>query len=145
MFGDRLNTYGSSMIMRMAVLLLGLFMLGGCGVTEVSQEKLRDLDYTVLSEDKLPVELKEIIDTKKQEPFKMTFEDGGYLYICQGYGEQPTGGYSIQVRESYVTSNAIYFAVSLIGPSEGEAQAQDKSYPYIVVKTEYQNLTVVFE
>ena len=96
----------------------------------------------VVSDDELPAELKDLIETKKAEPFKMTYEDQGYLYIVQGFGQKPTGGFSIQLQELYETENAIYFSALLIGPEEQNAPAA--SFPYIVVKTEYQEKTVVF-
>ena len=84
----------------------------------------------------------DLIETKKAEPFKMTYEDQGYLYIVQGFGQKPAGGFSIQLQELYETENAIYFSALLIGPEEQNAPAD--SFPYIVVKTEYQEKTVVF-
>ena len=105
-------------------------------------EDRRDLAYTVVSDDELTAELKDLIETKKAEPFKMTYEDQGYLYIVQGFGQKPAGGFSIQLQELYETENAIYFSALLIGPEEQNAPAD--SFPYIVVKTEYQEKTVVF-
>lgn len=127
-------------------LVLGILVcvLWGCGKTEKGQEK-KTLDYTVTSEERLPEELKNLIDDKKTEPFKMTYQDGAYLYICQGYGTQPTGGYSIQVKDVYRTDNAVYFASTLVGPSGNEPQPEIASYPYIVIKLEYTDMTVVFD
>lgn len=131
---------------RKSSLLLGILilLLSGCGKNEAGQEK-KALDYTVTSEQRLPEELKNLIDDKKEEPFKMTYQDGAYLYICQGYGAQSTGGYSIQVKDVYRTDNAIYFASTLIGPAGNEPQPEAASYPYIVIKLEYTDMTVVFD
>ena len=142
MFWDKL---GKRMLAQVMGLLTVLLVLCGCAMATVSEEKLRDLEYTVQCEDELPAELQEIIGSKKENPFKLTFEDNGFLYICRGYGSQPTGGYSIMVKTAYVTKNAIYFETSLIGPSEGEPKTEQPSYPYIVIKTELSDLTVVFE
>lgn len=128
----------------LCIVIMMTSMLSGCGMVTVSEEKIRDLDYTVLCEKELPEELLELITQKKVESFKMTFEDKGFLYICQGYGEQPTAGYSICVDDAYVTSNAIYFSTSLIGPETGEPKTTQPTYPYIVIKTEMQDTTVVF-
>ena len=111
----------------------------------MDEKKVRDVEYTVTSEDRLPEELKLLIDGKKQQPFKMTYQDGDYLYICQGFGVQPTGGYSIQVDEMYQTSNAIYFSTILVGPSASDRVVEKETTPYIVIKTEYQDMTVVFD
>lgn len=125
--------------------LMLTLLLVGCKSDKLDEKKLTDIEYTVTSEDRLPEELKVLVDGKKQQPFKMTYQDGDYLYICQGYGTQPTGGYSIQVDDVYRTTNAIYFSSSLIGPSKAELITEKETTPYIVIKIEYQDMTVVFD
>lgn len=119
--------------------------LCGCSLFSDEKTKLRDLDFTVLSEEKIPMELKELLDAKKAEAFKFTYSDKKYLYICIGYGEQATGGYSIAVNELYLAENAVYVSTALLGPDAGEKSKAVPSYPYIVVKTEFLDQTVVFE
>ena len=108
-------------------------------------EKIKDLECTVIPEDNLPEELFSMIEQKKTDSFKLTFEDKGFLYICVGYGTQATGGYSITVNDLYETSNAIYIDTNLIGPSPEEKSNPVPSYPYIVVKTEFIDKPVVFD
>ena len=107
--------------------------------------KLKDLEFTVVENAEVPEELLTIIEEKKSANFKLTYEDGGYLYIVVGYGEQNTGGYSIAVKELFLTSNAIYIDTNLIGPSKEEKITEAASYPYIVIKTEYLDKSVVFQ
>ncbi|WP_236354962.1 protease complex subunit PrcB family protein [Konateibacter massiliensis] len=129
-------------------LAAGLFIaafVGGCSVEESSNEKLRDLEFTVVEEADVPEELQSIVDEKKQSEFKITYTDNESLYICVGYGEQQTGGYSIAVNDLYLTSNAIFVDTNLIGPSKEEKISEGMSYPYIVIKTEYMDKSVVFE
>ena len=130
---------------RWICLILSAVLLMGCRADKIDEKKVTDLEYTVTSEDRLPEELKVLVDGKKQQPFKMTYQDGDYLYICQGYGTQPTAGYSIQVDEVYRTSNAIYFSTILSGPLVSEQKPEKETTPYIVIKTEYQDMTVVFD
>lgn len=130
---------------RWICLVLSVMLLVGCRADKIDEKKVTDLEYTVTSEDRLPDELKVLVDGKKAQPFKMTYHDGDYLYICQGYGTQPTGGYSIQVEELYRTSNAVYFSSTLLGPMPSEKKTMKETTPYIVVKTEYQDMTVVFD
>ena len=120
-------------------------LLTGCTLLSEERVKLRDLDFTVLSEEKIPAELKTIIEEKKAEPFKLTYSDNEHLYISIGYGEQTTGGYSIAVNELYLTDNAVYVNTTLLGPDASEKSNQTPSYPYIVIKTEYLDETVIFE
>jgi len=133
---------------KLAVLLVGIYivcMLGGCGMQSNETIKLRDLDFTILSEDKISDELKIIIEERKMEPFQLTYSDTEYMFICIGYGEQATGGYSITVNELYLTDNAVYVSTSLLGPDASEKTNQTPSYPFIVIKTEYLDQTVIFE
>lgn len=133
---------------KLAVFMLAVMLavsVCGCEVTDDGEQKVRDLDFTVVSEDRQPEELKQIIEEKKNAEFKITYADQDYLYICIGYGEQQTGGYSIQVNELYLTNNAVYVDTSLIGPSPEESKKEGASYPYIVLKVEYLDKTVVFK
>lgn len=127
-------------------LLAAILLFTGCGNrAPQAPEKVRDLELTVVSEDKLPEELLAAITEKKAAPFKFTFQDGDYLYICIGYGEQESGGYSITVEDLYLTENAVYVKTCLIGPGADVPNDGVKSYPYIVIKTEYLDYSVVFD
>jgi hypothetical protein len=128
-----------------AVILSMAFLFTGCTMEESSNDKLRDLEFTVVEESDIPQELLKIIEEKKNSEFKITYTDNENLYICVGYGEQQTGGYSIAVNELYLTDNAIYIDTNLIGPSKDEKISEGLSYPYVVVKTEYMDKSVVFE
>lgn len=118
--------------------------LTGCGMGKEDEEK-SNLEFTVVDEERLPEELRKMVDEKKAEPFKLTYADGGYLYLCIGYGKQVTGGYSITVNELYATQNAVYLDTNLIGPKEAEEKNGNPSYPYIVIKTPFMDKTVVFD
>lgn len=120
-------------------------MLSACGGETEKEENRNNLEFTVVSEDRLPDELKEILDQKKESAFKMTYADEGYLYICVGYGKQESGGYSVTVNELYETDNAIYVNTNLLGPKAGSSPGTSPSYPYIVLKIEFRDKTVVFD
>ena len=132
-------------------MLICIFMswvfLTGCGEKRDNLAKIKDLEFTVIAEENIPEELLKAIEEKKTEGFKITYQDKGFVYICTGYGEQETGGYSITVNGLYETENAVYFDTTLIGPKPGENEGKkgSKSYPYIVVKTEMIDKPVVFE
>lgn len=121
------------------------FGLTGCKNDDEGIKKIRDIDFTVVEDADLPGELKEIIDEKKEEPFKLSYSNKDNLYIVVGYGKQNSGGYSIAVEELYLTENAIYIDTNLIGPSSDDNAAQVITYPYIVVKMEFIDKNVVFE
>lgn len=127
------------------VLAVCILLLAGCTFLSEEKIKLRDLEFTVLSEDKIPGELQAIIEEKKSAPFQITYSDNEFLYICVGYGEQETGGYSIAVNELYLTETNICANTSLLGPEASDKTNKTPSYPVIVLKTEYLDLTVIFE
>lgn len=129
----------------LTLLLLTSILLSGCGIGAGENTRLRDLEFTVVSEERLPEELKGLIDERKNAEFKVTYSDNEYLYICVGYGEQQTGGYSIAVNDLYLTDTSICISTSLLGPGPEDTTGNAPSYPYIVVKTEYLDKPVVFE
>lgn len=121
-------------------LVMGTFIIG-CG----EEEKVRDLDFTVISPDCAPEELLTEIEGKKQEEFQMSFQNGNYLYLCVGYGEQKTSGYSICVKDLYLTDSSIVLDTTLLGPKHtDENKHSEKSYPYIIIKMEYIDAVVIF-
>ena len=126
-------------------LLTVVNFLAGCAIEKTNRTKVRDLDYHVVAEEEIPDELKKQIGEKKAADFKLTYETPEQLYIVRGYGEQATGGYSIQVSELYLSNNAVFFKTALIGPRKGENAAKNPSYPYVVVQTEKVDKNVVFE
>jgi len=127
------------------ITVLSVSVLSGCAIEKTSRTKVRDLDYHVVAEEELPDELSRQIQEKKAADFKLTYETPEHLYIVRGYGEQETGGYSIQLAEFYLSSNAVFFKTTLIGPRKGENVAKSPSYPYIVIRTEKVDKNVVFE
>lgn len=140
--GLRLVKYGFCVLGAAALLLLA-----GCAKETDPLQKIKDLEFTVLAEDNIPEELKTVIEEKKANAFKVTYQDNGFLYICIGYGEQVSGGYSITVNDLYLTENAIYVDTTLLGPDPAEDSAAKRntpSYPYIVIKTEFIDKPVVF-
>lgn len=129
-----------------AAMLLLCVVLTGCDMSGERNIKLRDLDFTVLSEEKIPEELKTVIAEKGSEPFRLTYSDNQNLYISIGYGEQKTGGYSIAVDELYLTDDAVHVSTSLLGPDiTGQKSGAGKpTTPYIVIKTELLDKTVIY-
>lgn len=127
----------------LALLVIGL-LCTGCSISKEDDRKVSDLDFTVVAGKDIPEELRNVIEQKKQNPFKMTYDDQKNLYIIIGYGKQQTGGYSIAVKELYLSDNAIYIKTNLIGPKQEERRDKVASYPYVVVKMDYREEMVVF-
>lgn len=126
------------------LLCIAILLLCSCGVKKESNEKVQDLEFTVVDIKDIPEELMKQIEEKKKAEMKSTYTTEDYLYVVVGYGEQKTSGYSIAVDEFYLGDNAIYIDTSLIGPSKDEKVNETLTYPYIVIKTEKREEPVVF-
>ena len=122
-----------------------IFMLTGCVSRPQKTEKLRDLEFTVMSKEDVPEEFQEQILQHQDMPFRLTYTDQGRLYIAEGYGAQLKTGYSVEVEGLYETSNAIYFHTNLLGPEKGEETKEVTTFPYVVVMLDAIDKTVVFD
>ena len=74
----------------------------------------------------------------------MTYQRGGEMYLVKGYGQQLSGGYSIQVKELSCSSNGVFFKTRLLGPEDLEKASGVPSCPYIVVKMQNRKDPVEF-
>ena len=124
--------------------VLFCLLCAGCGSGDGSGERTA-MEFTVVEGDEVPTELRDIIEAHKTQEIKMTYEGGDGLYIVRGYGEQPTGGYSISADLVELGEDGIHVTTTLIGPSSAENPAQEPSYPWIVLKVENTGQEVIFE
>lgn len=122
-----------------------MYIFSGCEVREEEEKKLKDLDFTVLGDSEIPVELKSIIEQNKHNLSKTTFVDMGELYIIVCYGDQPTTGYSIEVNQLYETENTVTIKTTLKGPANVEEVLELVTSPYVVVKLENIDKQIVFK
>lgn len=131
----------------LVVFLLAFFLsaLTGCEFSETSETKLKDLDYTVCDESRLPQELKDLINEKKKEPFKFTYRTKDYLYIVVGYGAQDRMDLNVVMTELYLTENAIFVDTDLTTKETSMLENGLVSYPWIAVKCELYDLPVNFK
>ena len=119
-------------------------ILSGC-IVQQGQDKIEDLEFTVMDPADLPEELQEQIAARQEEEFSLTYSDQEYLYIARGYGERESGGYCISIDQCYRTSNTICVKTTLTGPQVGEKVATAPSFPYIVIKMELRQEEVIFQ
>lgn len=141
--GKKTETLRKIMLSFMAVLLF--LSMSGCSVVNLEGSNQQELDFTVVEKEDLPEELMTMIEEKKNDPMKLTYTDKGQTYLVRGYGTKEKSGYSIEVKELYETDQAIHILTELKGPGEKEQVIKKQTWPYIVVKLDYQNRHVVFE
>lgn len=121
------------------ILICGTTGCAGIQLGDLHQgagEKVRDLEYTILSEERFPEELKPLLKERQEQPFELTYRDKEYLYICIGYGRQEYSGHSIVVNELFLGENGIFADTSLIGPEAGKEKINTVQFPMIILKTE---------
>lgn len=124
--------------------LLPLCMTAGCGTEKEEYTKTGEVEFTVVEEADVPKELLDVIKEKKSEPFKLTYLAEDALYLAQGYGEQPSGGYSIAVDELFQAKEGVCLKTTLIGPAADEKVTTAVTYPYIVIKLQKMETEVHF-
>ena len=120
-----------------------VFICSGCKAIKIEEAEREQLEYTLIQQDEVPETIKSLIEDRKMKEFQFTYKSGEELYLFKGYGQQMTGGYSIQVADLSESENAIFFETRLIGPEEVDA-GSEPSYPYIGVKLEYRDKPVQF-
>ena len=99
--------------------------------TQESEENIKEAyEQEALDESE---KMAEQVEQKKKNVFQMTYQVGDIRYLMKGYGEQLTGGYSIQVEEVSESENAVFCKTRLIGPEKADA-GSEPSYPCIVLK-----------
>ena len=111
--------------------------------SENKQKKIKDIDFTVVTEAEVPQEVKQIIEERKEKEFKVTYSDDKYTYIIIGYGKQKYEGYSITVKKLFESSNAIFVRTEFLGPKK-YTNNETKTYPVIVIKIKYSDKNVIF-
>lgn len=126
------------------MLLLGmlLFLINGC-TTYNKEETSVDAAYEILEEDEIPTEMKEEMEAKKTETFRIVYETTEGTYIAVGYGEKEQEGYEIQVDSCKVSEHFVYIHTILKGPLEEEKQKR-KSYPCLVIMCGETEKQVIF-
>lgn len=126
--------------------LIAVIMLftSGCQVIKIEDAPRTPVEYSIVEPVEIPREILTLVEERKAREFQLTFQSGEDLYLVKGYGQQMTGGYSIQVEELGASETTVFFDTKLIGPSD-DSLVGEPSYPYIVVKMAYREQPVEFE
>lgn len=120
-----------------------LYFTIGCEKKE--EKKTSSVDFTIVTESDMPKDLKKLIKERRKNPFELSYSDGSYLYIVKGYGRQETSDYSIVVNDFYLSDDNLVFDTDLTGPEKDADTTGKASYPYIVIKTEYIENSIIFQ
>lgn len=138
------NTNIARKIIAILLCMVSAAYINGCNVEDIDREKIRDLEYEILEEENIPEEVYEQVINDMDEFCRKAYVCSDVLYIVVCYGAQPTEGYSIEVDYLYESSNAVLIETTLKGPSGMDKVTEELSYPYVVLKVENVDKTVVF-
>ena len=116
---------------------------GGCKGIKIEEAERERIEYTLVQQDEVPEVIRNLIEERKMREFQFTYKSGENLYLFKGYGQQMTGGYSIQITDLSESENAVFFETKLVGPDEVDV-GSEPSYPYIGVKMNYRDKPVQF-
>lgn len=128
-------------------IVLSIFLLAtltSCKFEETNEKKIKDLDYTICDESKLPEALVELINERKKEPFKLSYRTKDYLYIVVGYGAQDRTDLSVVMSELYLTENSIIVNTDMNSIEDTILEDNKVTYPWLAVKCEHYDLPVIF-
>lgn len=127
------------------VLCLVSCILSACVERRGEMSRIGEPEFDVIDKEDVPSELKKLIYENEKGAFCLTYIDQGWLYIAEGYGAQPTTGYSVQVKDLYETEETVCFQSELMGPDNEEEIKDIVTYPYVAVKLEATEKEVLFE
>ena len=108
------------------ILIICIVVTSSCGIQKINRKKIKDIDFTVVTEAEVPQEVKQIIEER-----------------IIGYGKQKYEGYSITVKKLFESSNAIFVRTEFLGPKK-YTNNETKTYPVIVIKIKYNDKNVIF-
>ena len=150
--------FGSKRAKRRIVFLLSalLLCLGAAGCGRKDNQDKKEIKYSICDETQIPDELRNIIEEKKANVFKLSYVNNDAMYIAIGYGAHNRQNLSVIVEDIYKTDNSIYVETNLYTKEELDESEQatgsdsigagtPSMYPYIVIKCDKYDLPVVFD
>ncbi|CCY54589.1 uncharacterized protein BN781_01053 [Coprococcus sp. CAG:782] len=134
--------YFNLKIMTAGLFISCCFLLCGCNVYTMS-DKGNDVSYDICEEGLMPDELKNIVDDKREQEFKITYTNNDYTYIVIGAGRRDHDNIRIDVDKVYKDENAIYIK-SVLRSIATATDSGTMTCPVVVVRIERTMLPVVF-
>lgn len=126
--------------------VVGLSLFAECSFYKVKEDG-EALTYDICDDTMLPEELLSVINSKKEEPFNLTYSNNTYTYIVICSGRQNRDDVGVVVDKMYMDENAIYIeSVLRQTATPSDAVSKDTvSYPYIVLRIARTTTPVVFK
>lgn len=132
------------------ILIVTAIIVTRCSLNNEKEGK-KTLDFTVCDSTRVPEELQEIIDEKKEKEFKISYINNAYMFIAVGYGQQGKTDYKITVEDLYLADDGIHIKTMLYSDRASGTDAEKTEEtgntltPYIVIKCEKYDVPVLFD
>ncbi len=121
-----------------------IFLTIGCS-KKPGDITYQQLDYTLPNQEEIPSTLRQQIQLAKAYPFTMEYKQGEDLFLAVGYGQKPTGGYSVQVVAIGEAQGRVQVVTKLIAPSPDEYVTTVITYPIIVIQIKDPGVPIEFK
>ncbi|WP_255547712.1 protease complex subunit PrcB family protein [Crassaminicella indica] len=100
--------------------------------------------FELLSEEQIPQKIQEILPRYKSLERALACKVDGEIFVIATRGEKPTGGYTIQIdsieKVNIDGKTKLVVYTTFKDPKPGDIVTQVITYPYVVVKTELEEL-----
>lgn len=129
--------------------MLAAFLLFGCG-TDPSKdikgtEKIADIPFERVKLEDTPKDVQETINYKNREKATYVLPSENDYYIIVSRGEQPTGGYEVEIKEVEDWGDSVHVFYKFKDPADDELVTQAITFPIDIVKIERQEKTILFK
>lgn len=132
-----------------SISFLSVLFLIGCGTDPSkklqSTEKIDDIPFERLTLDETPQDIKATIEYKNREKATYVLPDGDDYYIVVSRGEQPTGGYEVEILNVEDWGDSVHVMYKFKDPADDELVTQAITFPLDIVKIKRTKNQVLFK
>jgi len=129
------------------LLFLGCLLIGGLLVFNLNGGEAKGkepLEFNEVEYHDLSPDIKSWVDTSRRQEMAQAKNFKGYTYILVTYGEKPTGGYTVEIKDLLLKEKEIEVIVEFKAPSADQMVTQAFTYPYALVRIEATDLPFSF-
>lgn len=127
------------------VFFLNTFIIAGCSQSTNKSGDDEDLSFKIIDPSMLKDE--KLLDwynsSYKKRGSHSTSGENGYKYLIISGGEQPTGGYSMELVGNEKNNNSLIFYAKLNAPQKGQIVTQALTYPHLLIRIKAAERTTV--
>lgn len=129
--------------------LLMFLLLFGCGKDPSKDiegtEKIADIPFERVQLEDTPKDVQETINYKNREKATYVLPSDNDYYIVVSRGEQPTGGYDVEITSVEDWGDSVHVFYKFKDPADDELVTQAITFPLEIVKIERTDKTILFK